>query len=75
MNFAKENVPQEVVDSLVISGSTTDCIEKFDEFIKAGVEHFIIEIFGIGDHFKVLELFTKEVFGYFKEESIPTIIS
>lgn len=75
MNFAKENVPQELVDSFVISGSAADCIEKFDEFIKAGVEHFLIEIFGIGDHFKVLELFTKEVFGYFKEESIPTLIS
>ncbi|MFX0059189.1 MAG: LLM class flavin-dependent oxidoreductase [Candidatus Hodarchaeota archaeon] len=69
MNYAKENVPPELVDSLVISGTTADCIEQFDDFIKAGVEHFVIEIFGMGDHFTVLELFTKEVLRYFKEES------
>ena len=75
MEFAKENIPEGIPDSLVISGNVNDCIEQFDEYIKAGVEHFLIEIFGIGDHFKALELFTNEVYGYFKEKAIPVIPS
>ncbi|MFX1357756.1 MAG: LLM class flavin-dependent oxidoreductase [Promethearchaeota archaeon] len=77
LNFAKENVPQEVIDSMVIFGSPEECIEQIDEFIKAGVEHFLIMVLGVGpptpnNYYQSLELFTKEVFGYFKEESIPS---
>lgn len=71
IDFAKENIPEEVADSLVISGNAIDCIEQFDEYIKAGVEHFLIKIFGMGDHFKALELFTNEVYGYYKDKAIP----
>lgn len=67
MEFAKENVPEEVIESLIISGSPEECIEQIDEYIKAGVEHFLIEVFGIGNHFQCLELFTETVFSYFKE--------
>lgn len=66
-NFAKENVPQEVIDSMMIFGSPEECIEQIDEYIKAGVEHFLIEVYGIGTYFKALELFTDTVFSYFKE--------
>lgn len=75
MDFANENIPEELADSMVISGNAMDCIEQFDEYIKAGVEHFLIEIFGMGDHFKALELFTNEVYGYFKDKTIPVITS
>jgi len=66
-NFAKENVPQEVIDSMIIFGSPEECIEQIDEYIKAGVEHFLIEVYGLGTYFEALELFTDTVFSYFKE--------
>jgi phthiodiolone/phenolphthiodiolone dimycocerosates ketoreductase len=65
--FAKENIPQEIVDSMVIFGSPEECIEQIDEYIKAGVEHFLIEVWGLGKYFQALELFTDTVFSYFKE--------
>lgn len=68
-NFAKENVPQEVIDSMIIFGSPEECIEQIDEYIKAGVEHFLIEVYGMGTYFEALELFTDTVFSYFKENN------
>ncbi|MHA2131695.1 MAG: hypothetical protein ACW99L_17140, partial [Promethearchaeota archaeon] len=65
--FARENVPEEIIDSMCISGSPEDCIEQIDDYIKAGVEHFLIEIFGVGKYFDTLELFTESVVNYFKE--------
>ncbi len=72
IEFAKENIPEELTDSLIIFGSPEDCIEQIDEFIKAGVEHFLIEVFGVGNYFQSLELFTETVLSYFKE-TYPTI--
>ncbi|MFX1353717.1 MAG: LLM class flavin-dependent oxidoreductase [Promethearchaeota archaeon] len=68
-DFAKENIPQDIIDSMVISGSPEECIEQIDEYIKAGVEHFLIEVWGVGKYFQALELFTDTVFSYFKESS------
>jgi alkanesulfonate monooxygenase SsuD/methylene tetrahydromethanopterin reductase-like flavin-dependent oxidoreductase (luciferase family) len=65
--FAQENVPNEVADSMCIFGSPEDCIEQIENYIKAGVEHFLIEIFGVGTYFETLELFTDTVVKYFKE--------
>lgn len=65
--FAKENIPQDVIDSMVISGNPEECIDQIDEYIKAGVEHFLIEVWGVGKYFQALELFTDTVFSYFKE--------
>ena len=65
--YAKENIPEELIDSLIIFGSPEDCIEQIEEFIKAGVEHFLIEVFGVGNYFQSLELFTDSVLNYFKE--------
>ncbi|MFW9971491.1 MAG: LLM class flavin-dependent oxidoreductase [Candidatus Odinarchaeota archaeon] len=65
--FAKENVPETIIDSMVIFGSPEDCIEQIEEFIEAGVEHFLIEVFGVGNYFQSLELFTDSVLSYFKE--------
>ncbi|MFX1526189.1 MAG: LLM class flavin-dependent oxidoreductase [Promethearchaeota archaeon] len=65
--FAKEYIPQDVIDSMIISGSPEECIEQIDEYINAGVEHFLIEVWGLGKYFQALELFTDTVFSYFKE--------
>ncbi|MFX1377455.1 MAG: LLM class flavin-dependent oxidoreductase [Promethearchaeota archaeon] len=67
MEFAKENIPEEIIDSMVIFGSPEDCIQQIEEFVKAGVEHLLIEVFGVGNYFQSLELFTDTVLSYFKE--------
>jgi phthiodiolone/phenolphthiodiolone dimycocerosates ketoreductase len=65
--FVKENIPEDVIESMVIFGSPEECIEQTDKFIEAGVEHFLIEVFGVGNYFQSLELFTDSVLSYFKE--------
>lgn len=45
------------------------CIEQINDDIKAGVEHFLIEIFRIGTYFNTLELFTDTVVDYFRENT------
>jgi len=67
IEFAKENIPEEIIDSMIISGNPEDCIEQIEEFIEAGVEHFLVEVFGVGNYFQSLELFTDSVLSYFKE--------
>ena len=47
--------------------SSDECIQQMDDYIKAGVEHFLIEVYGVGKYFQALELFTDTVFSYFKE--------
>ena len=66
-DYVLENIPEEVIDSVVIAGSSENVIEQLTEFIDAGAEYFIVEIFGLGNYFNALQLFTNKVFGYFKE--------
>lgn len=69
MEFASNNIPEEVADSMTIAGSSDDCIAQINDYIKAGVEHFLIEIYGVGNYFDALKLFTNKVFSYYKENS------
>lgn len=45
MDFAQQNIPEKIVESMTIFGTPEDCIEQLDEFVEAGVEHFLIEVF------------------------------
>lgn len=67
-DYAMENIPVEIMDSVIAAGSSEEIIEQLSRFVDVGAEYFIIELFGLGDYFKALELFTKKVFGYFKEK-------
>ncbi|MFX1316822.1 MAG: hypothetical protein ACFE9T_13255 [Promethearchaeota archaeon] len=58
---------QMLVDLVISFGSPEEDIEQIDEFIKADVEYFLNEIWGLEEYFKALELFTDNVFSYFKE--------
>jgi phthiodiolone/phenolphthiodiolone dimycocerosates ketoreductase len=64
--YALENIPRNIIESSVIAGSSEDVIEQLNAFVKLGAEYFIIELFGLGDYFKALQLFTDKVFNYFK---------
>jgi len=61
-----EFVPREAAIEFSIGGTTQDCIDKIDEFVKAGVKHFILDNAG-PDQRKVMELYRKEILPRFAE--------
>ncbi|MFX1575328.1 MAG: LLM class flavin-dependent oxidoreductase [Promethearchaeota archaeon] len=65
--YALENIPEKVIDSVIIAGSSEEIIEQISEFVNVGAEYFIVELFGLGEYFNALELFTKNIFKYFKD--------
>jgi len=61
-----EFVPRETAIEFSIAGTTQDCIDKIDEFVKAGVKHFILGNTG-PDQSKVREIYSKEIIPRFAE--------
>jgi len=59
-------VPKEAAIEFCISGTAQDCVDKIDEFVKAGVKHFILHDVGADQH-KVRELYRKEIIPRFVE--------
>jgi len=59
-------VPTEAAIEFCIAGTTQDCIEKIDEFVKAGVKHFILQDME-PDQGKVRELYRKEILPRFTQ--------
>jgi len=59
-------VPTEGAIEFSIAGTTQDCINKVDEFVKAGVKHFILSNAG-PDERKVREIYSKEIIPRFVE--------
>ncbi len=58
-------IPLEVIQEVTAYGTPEDCIKSLERFVKAGVEHFVIEFLG-PDYFDALELFATEVVPHFK---------
>ena len=61
-----EFVPREAAIEFSIAGTTQDCIDKIDEFVKAGVKHFILHNVGPNPS-KVREIYSKEIIPRFAE--------
>jgi len=59
-------VPREAVIEFNIAGTTQDCINKIEEFVKAGVKHFLLENAGPNPS-KVREIYSKEITPRFAE--------
>jgi len=59
-------VPREAAIEFSIAGTVQDCINKIDEFVKAGVKHFILLNAGPDQH-KVRELYSEEIIPRFIE--------
>ena len=64
MEYISKNVPEEVIDSVVLGGSPAEVTEQVDKFVKVGVEHFVFEF--VGDYFESMRLFADEVMPHFK---------
>lgn len=62
-----ENVPFDLVEDMCIIGAPDDAIEKIEEFRKAGVEHFALDLFGdMGAMKDTIEIYRDKIIPYFK---------
>ena len=60
------SIPDEALIEFSISGTVEQCIKKIEEYIKAGVKHFILV--NVGPNIKqVIEIYSKQIIPYFKE--------
>jgi phthiodiolone/phenolphthiodiolone dimycocerosates ketoreductase len=64
MNYISKNVPENIIDSIVLGGSPSEVIEQINNYVKAGVEHFIFEF--VGDYFTSMKEFAEKVMPAFK---------
>ena len=62
-----ELVPTEAAIEFSIAGTVGDCINKIDEFIKAGVKHFLLLNVG-PDPRQVMKAYSEEIIPYFKSK-------
>jgi alkanesulfonate monooxygenase SsuD/methylene tetrahydromethanopterin reductase-like flavin-dependent oxidoreductase (luciferase family) len=59
-------IPNEVVEEFSIVGTPEDCISRMEEFIKAGVRHFILINMGPDPKY-VLDVYSKKIIPSFHE--------
>lgn len=62
-----ERIPNEAAIEFSIAGTVEDCIEKIDEFIEAGVKHFLMVNIG-PDPRHVLKIYSEEIMPHFRSE-------
>jgi len=63
-----ERIPLEAVIEFSVAGTVDNCIEKIEEYVKAGAKH--IDLINVGpDPRRVMKIYGKEIIPRFKEES------
>lgn len=62
-----ELIPREAAIEFSIAGTVEDCINKIDEFTKAGVKHFLLLNVG-PDPRQVMKAYSEEIIPYFKSK-------
>ena len=62
-----ELIPTEAAIEFSIAGTVEDCINKIDEFTKAGVKHFLLLNVG-PDPRQVMKTYSEEIIPYFKSK-------
>lgn len=62
-----ELIPREAAIEFSIAGTVEDCINKIDEFIKAGVKHFLLLNVG-PDPRQVMKAYSEEIIPHFKSK-------
>jgi len=58
-------IPREAAIDFSVAGTARDCIDKIDEYVKAGAKHILLINVG-PDPRKVVELYSEEIIPYFK---------
>jgi alkanesulfonate monooxygenase SsuD/methylene tetrahydromethanopterin reductase-like flavin-dependent oxidoreductase (luciferase family) len=64
VEFSKQ-VPDSIVDEMYAYGTTDEIISRFESFINAGVDHFVILFIG-GNYFDQMKMFAEKVLPYFR---------
>jgi len=64
-----QDVPNEVAESVAVAGNVEECIEKIDEYIKAGVKHFAFSFGSTAD--ESMRLIGEKIIPYFSELHKP----
>jgi phthiodiolone/phenolphthiodiolone dimycocerosates ketoreductase len=64
MEFSKQ-VPDSLADEMCAYGTSEDVISRFESFIGAGVDHFVIMFLG-GNYFDQLKIFADKILPYFR---------
>lgn len=60
------SIPTEAAVDFSIAGTTDDCIEKIDEYVRAGVKHLLLINLG-PDPRRVMEIYSKEIIPRFRK--------
>ncbi|MCX8152236.1 MAG: LLM class flavin-dependent oxidoreductase [Archaeoglobaceae archaeon] len=60
-------IPDEVIEDFSIVGTPGDCANKVEEFVKAGVRHFVLINMGPNPKF-VLDVFSNKIIPSYREE-------
>jgi len=61
-----DHIPREAAVEFSIAGTTQDCIDKVEEYVKAGVRHFLLINMGPSPR-QVMEIYSKEIIPRFAE--------
>ena len=61
-----DHIPREAAVEFSIAGTTKDCIDKVEEYVKAGVKHFLLINMGPSPR-QVMEIYSKEIIPRFAE--------
>ena len=64
MNYISKNIPENIIDSIVLAGTPSEVIEQINKFVQAGAQHFILEF--VGDYYNSMKEFAEKVKPYFK---------
>lgn len=60
-------IPREAVIDFSIAGTIDQCIEKIEQYVKAGVRHFLLINIGPNPK-KIMDIYSRTIIPYFKEE-------
>jgi alkanesulfonate monooxygenase SsuD/methylene tetrahydromethanopterin reductase-like flavin-dependent oxidoreductase (luciferase family) len=63
-----ELIPKEAAVEFSVAGTAEDCIDKIEEYIEAGVNHFLLMNVG-PDPRQVLQSYSEEIIPHFKQRS------
>jgi 5,10-methylenetetrahydromethanopterin reductase/phthiodiolone/phenolphthiodiolone dimycocerosates ketoreductase len=60
-----KDVPNEAAETVAVAGNVDECIERIDEYIKAGVRHFAFSFGSTAD--ESMRLMGEKIIPYFSE--------
>lgn len=67
---AVKEIPYKAIEDIFVFGTADDCIGKLEEYVKAGVRHFLLNLFAPPELSKsMMQSYASEVLPYFRSQS------